>query len=192
MFQAIEKLKTEKEKMTNEFIESRNDYRAEMKRINKAIRNFSRGIEALGATETEIENQPKRGMSKEIERILANGARTVRQVIDELNAANYRPNYQTVSGILQANVKAGKRFVKIAPATFALMEKAEATGAESEKELIISGELETKIIRSEENKDEAPPKGRRKKSVDAPPERTVIYEEPETATGGDNEYEHVF
>lgn len=189
MFQAIEKLKTEKEKLTTEFIESRNDYRAEMKRINKAIRNFSKGMEALGTM--EVENVPKRGMSKEIEKILAGGAMTVRQVIDALNAADYRPNYQTVSGVLQANAKAGKKFKKVAPATFALITEAEAAEAEKE-ELIIARELETEATRSEEYKDDTPLKGRSEKSVDASTERTVVYEEPATAAGGDNEYEQVF
>ncbi len=191
MFQAIEKLKTEKGKLTVEFIESRNDYRAEVKRINRAIRNFSKGIEALGATETE--NTPKRGMSKEIERILAGGAKTVSQVVSELNRLNYNPHYQTVSGVLRSNAKAGKRFVKVAPATFALIPKAEAATeeAESEEELII-GESEGEGSRNEESKDDASPKGRRKKSVDTPPERTVVYEESNPVTGGDDEYEQVF
>ena len=174
MHQAVEKLKTEKEKLTSEFKETRNEYRAEIKRINKAIRSFSVGFAALGGM--KFENPPKRGMTHAIEKILAGGAKRIREIIDELTKFGYHQiQYQSVSGLMQANAKAGKKFIKVAPATFALLPEKENTG---EKE--ITGEPKNETSKS-----------RKEKNVDASFERTVVYEET-TATGGGDEFADVF
>jgi thiamine biosynthesis lipoprotein ApbE len=120
MFQAIEKLQREKEKLTTEFKENRTEYKSELKRINTAIKRFSQGYEALGSNLSKMPY--KRGMATEIERILVNGAMTIKQIVAELSVRGFSSvKYQSVSAVLQINAKAGKRFFKVAPATYALI-----------------------------------------------------------------------
>lgn len=119
MFDAIEKLKETKERLTTEFVENRIEYKAEIKKIDTAIRKFQQGYEALGNTPLEI--SPKRGIADEIEKILVSGPKHINEIIEELRNRGFSPKYQSVSAILQIHAKAGRKFVKILPATYALI-----------------------------------------------------------------------
>lgn len=119
MFETIEKLKETKTKLTTEFEENRREYKAEIKKIDKAIKKFSEGYAELG--DKVLELPAKRGMSKAIETILADGtSRHISQVIVELERLGFSPKYQSVSSILQVNSKQGGKFIKILPATYVL------------------------------------------------------------------------
>ncbi len=123
MFEVVEKLQVEREKLTVEFKESRIEYKAEVKRINKAIRKFSQGYEVLG--KPLLENPPKRGITAEVENILLNGAKHVKEIVAELQNRGFSSRYQMVSGLLQTYAKANKKFKRVAPATFALISQTE-------------------------------------------------------------------
>ena len=65
MYQQIEKLKKEREKLTVEYKTNQIEFKAEIKRINSAIRNFEKGINQLNGVV-----KPKRvKSSSEIEKI---------------------------------------------------------------------------------------------------------------------------
>lgn len=115
----IEQLKAEKEKLTTEFNNSRDKYKTELTRINTAIRKSQKGA---GSAEAPGTNE-KRTATSEIERILAVfGASKIKDITLQLNQRGFpQTDVQTVSGILQRGAKTGKRFIKTAPATYALL-----------------------------------------------------------------------
>jgi len=124
--QAIERLEAEKEKLTNEFNETHSEYKSEMKRINTALRKFRQGVNAL--SDESPAKQKKQTVTAEIEIILKEfGASKVKDITHQLHQRGFQTTEQTVSGILQRCVKAGKRFTKVGPATYALLEKTEGT-----------------------------------------------------------------
>lgn len=118
MILQIEKLKKEREKLVTEYKTSQTEYKSEIKRIDKAIRNFEKGVNELNGA-----IKPKRlKTSSQIEKILAERPLHLKQLVEKLNARGIPMGYQSVSGIMQLYAKAGKKFVKIAPATYALIE----------------------------------------------------------------------
>jgi uncharacterized protein (UPF0335 family) len=125
--QAIERLEAEKEKLTNKFNETRSEYKSEMKRINFALRKFRQGVDAL--SDESPAKQEKQTATGEIEKILGEfGSAKVKDITFQLHQRGFaQTTEQTVSGILQRCVKAGKRFIKTAPGTYALLEKLEKT-----------------------------------------------------------------
>ncbi len=144
MFEVVEKLQVEKEKLIVEFEKSRIEYKSEVKRINTAIRKFSQGYEALG--ETLQEKPLKRGIAAEIEKILLNGAKHVKEIANELQQRGFSSHYQSISGLLQTYAKANKKFKRIAPATFALLSEPKVKNeinANSSEQTIIYEELGT-------------------------------------------------
>lgn len=120
MQQEIEKLKQEKNKLTTEYLNSRTVYKTEINKINRAIRSFEKGINELNgmAVKTKRLKSPS-----EIEKILAEeGPLHIKQLCEKLNARHIPMSYQSLSGLMQLYAKAGKKFVKVAPATYKLIE----------------------------------------------------------------------
>lgn len=126
--QVIERLEAEKEKLTNEFNETRSEYKAEMRRINTALRKFRQGVDAL-SDNSSVTQKDKPTATAEIEKILEEfGSAKVKDITFQLHQRGFaQTTEQTVSGILQRNAKAGRRFRKAAPGTYALLEKTEGT-----------------------------------------------------------------
>lgn len=124
--QVIERLEAEKDKLTSEFNETRSEYKAEMKRINTALRRFRQGVDAL--SDESSAKQEKKTATAEVEKILKEfGTSKVKDITHQLHQRGFQTTEQTVSGILQRCVKAGKRFTKVGAATYALLEKTEST-----------------------------------------------------------------
>ncbi len=118
MILQIEKLKKEREKLVTEYKTNQTEYKSEIKRIDKAIRNFEKGVNELNGAV-----KPKRvKTSTEIEKILTEGPLHLKQLVEKLNARGIPMAYQSISGIMQLYAKSGKKFVKTAPATYALIE----------------------------------------------------------------------
>ena len=138
MQQQIEKLKQEKGKLTTEYQNSQTEYKAEIKRIDRAIKNFEKGMSELNGVA-----KPKRPKSHSvIETILAEtGPLHIKQLCEKLNERGIPMSYQSLSGLLQVYAKAGKKFVKTAPATFGLI-KAEAQTSEHANKLTIVYEMD--------------------------------------------------
>jgi hypothetical protein len=120
MNEAIEKLRAERKKLTVEYKQNQKEYKSEIKRIDKAIRKFKQGYKALGNTSN---GEPRKNATAEIEKILAakNEAMHVKKITAELHNRGFQIALQSVSAALQVNAKAGKRFRKTGPATFALL-----------------------------------------------------------------------
>ena len=120
MQQQIEKLKQEKEKLTMEYHNNQNEYKSEIKRISKAIRSFEKGVSELNGAAAKPRRQKS---SSAIEQILSeHGALHIKELVKKLNERGVPMGYQSLSGIMQLYSKAGKKFVKTAPATYALLE----------------------------------------------------------------------
>ena len=118
MQQQIEKLKLEREKLATEFKNNQIEYKSEIKKIDRAIKSFEKGMNVLtGIT------KPKRQKSySEIENILSeNGALHIKELVKKLNERGFPMTYPSVSGLLQLYAKANKKFVKTAPATYSLL-----------------------------------------------------------------------
>lgn len=148
MVQTIEKLEREKEKLTSQFNQNKTEYKSELRRINIAIKRFSQGYKALG-TDTS-QSTPKRGLASKIESILKDGALHLKQIVAELTTRGFSPRYQSVSAILQIQAKAGKTFVKTAPATFALIAAKTMTGEKSLPEQAVAFEKEPIAVGGED------------------------------------------
>lgn len=119
MFEQIQKLKQTKAKLTASFEEHQKEYKTEVKRIDRAIKNFEKGIDALKGNVARITPQKK---NSEIEKILSEtGPLHLKQLCKKLNERGIPMQYQSLSGLMQLYAKAGKLFVKTAPATFALL-----------------------------------------------------------------------
>lgn len=172
MYQQIEKLKTEKQKLTVEYKNNQTEFKGEINRINKAIRSFEKGMNELNGS-----TQPKRRkMMVEIENILAGGALHVKEILARLHQAGFTNlHYQSISGILQTYAKAGKKFVKTAPATFGLLEQKIEGEVNNESQAEIK-KVVNKPIRNDLNNNKAI--------------QTIVYEEP--IDGGDNELDQIF
>jgi seryl-tRNA synthetase len=126
MLEQIEKLKIEKQKLTTEYKQASAEYKAEIKKIDKALNKFRQGVEAL--SDESPAKQEKQTATTEIEKILKEfGASKVKDITHQLHQRGFQTTEQTVSGILQRCVKAGKRFTKVGAATYALLEKTEST-----------------------------------------------------------------
>lgn len=134
MQQQIEKLKQEKEKLSIEYKNNQTEYKSEIKKIDRAIRNFERGMHALTGTV-----KPKRQKSySEIENILGeNGALHIKELVKKLNERGFPMTYPSVSGLLQLYAKANKKFIKVAPATYALIEPNAQINDEANKRTIV-------------------------------------------------------
>ncbi len=121
MLEQIEKLKAEREKLTTEYKNNQSEYKSEVKRIDKAIRSFERGMNELNGNSSTV-GRP--GVANEIEKILREQASPLhlKKIVAELHARHYSNAYQSISGLMQNYVKAGKKFRKMAPATYGLIE----------------------------------------------------------------------
>lgn len=144
MIQQIEKLKREREKLVVEYKNNQTEYKSEIKRIDKAIRTFEKGVNQLGV------NSPHKSRVKTIEvieKILAGGPRHLKEIIAQLNSMNFGKSfeYQSVSGMLQLYVKAGKKIMKTAPATFALVKSTAQIENEKPVEQIVFYEEECNV-----------------------------------------------
>jgi hypothetical protein len=126
----IEKLLEERERITREFQEHKTQFQTNLKQIYKALKNFTRSNAALGQTVIR-----QRGMTEAIEEILQNKEKLhLKEIVAALSEKGYTPIYQSVSGLLQTYAKADKKFVKVGPATFALIENKEAKPLQITKE----------------------------------------------------------
>jgi hypothetical protein len=135
MQQEIEKLKQEKNKLMNEYQNSRSEYKTEINKINRAIRSFEKGLNELSGTAVK-RKRPK--SPSEIEKILAEeGAMHLKKLCEKLNERHIPISYQSLSGLMQLYAKAGKKFVKIAPATYALIEPEPALDDKDSKRTIV-------------------------------------------------------
>ncbi len=115
---AIQKLKTEKSKLTSEAKQSDIEYKSEIRRIDTAIQKFEEGMAAL-SPQNPI---PRKSATREIENILAeHGVMHVRAITDELHRRGYSIALQSVSCALQTAAKKKKKYRRISPATFALL-----------------------------------------------------------------------
>lgn len=126
MHEEIEKLKAERQRIANRYKTNQKKLKLEMKRINTAIRKFEAGVEALNGKSSMIVPR-NRGAVNEIERILAiGGAMHLTKITEELRCRGFESiARQSVSGLLQTSVKFGRRFKKIAPATYSLLKGTE-------------------------------------------------------------------
>ena len=120
MHEAVEKLRAEKERLTAEYKETQKEYKTEIKRIDTAIRKFNAGYSALGRALT---GEPRKNATAEIEKILAEKGEPmhVKMIEAELIARGFEIMLPSISSTLINYSKAGKKFVKTAPATFALL-----------------------------------------------------------------------
>ncbi len=120
MQQQIEKLKQEREKLTLEYQNNQTEYKSEINRINRAIKSFEKGMHELNSSASK----PKRQKSSSvIETILSeSGPLHIKDLVKRLNERGVPMSYQSLSGILQLYSKAGKKFIKVAPATYNLIE----------------------------------------------------------------------
>ncbi len=139
MQQQIEKLKQEREKLTAEYQNNQTEYKSEINRINRAIRSFEKGMSELnnGAP------KPKRQKSSSVIEIILSetGPLHIKELVKQLNERGIPMGYQSLSGILQLYSKAGKKFIKTAPATFGLI-KAEDQTSEPANKLTIVYEMD--------------------------------------------------
>ena len=120
MQQEIEKLKQEKNKLTTEYQNSQTEYKSEINKINRAIRSFEKGLNELSGTAVKTKRPKSHSV---IETILAEtGPLHIKQLCEKLNERGIPMSYQGLSGLMQLYAKAGKKFVKTAPATYALIE----------------------------------------------------------------------
>lgn len=121
MIQQIEKLKETREKLTVDYKNNQTEYKAEIKRIDRTIKSFEKGMSELNGTTVK----PKRVKSySEIEKILSEtGQLHVKEIVRRLNERGIPMSYQSASGLLQLYSKSGKIFTKTAPATYALIEQ---------------------------------------------------------------------
>lgn len=199
MQQEIEKLKQEKEKLTVEYQNSQLKYKDEVSKINRAIRNFEKGISELNGTPTRTK-RPK--ASSEIEAILQEeGALHLKQLCQKLNERGIPMSYQSLSGLMQLYAKAGKKFVKVAPATYALIKQNTEQNTVSEPESAAKPEVSV-----EPNDNNKPNTAVKKKVLTKPatnaesngnsePEtvepvaekQIIVYEVEETGAGGVND-----
>lgn len=119
MIEQIEKLRQEREVLTTEHNANQKEYKGEIKRIDRAIKHFEKGMNVLQGT-----IRPK-GIKKysEIERVLAEtGPLHVKQLCKKLHERGIPMKYASASGLLQFYAKSGKMFVKTAPATYGLLD----------------------------------------------------------------------
>lgn len=185
MEQQIEKLKQEKEKLTIEYKNNQTEYKSEIKRIDRAIRNFQRGMNELNGN-----SNPKVKSSSVIEEILtASGPLHLKILCEKLNERGIPMQYQSLSGLLQSYAKSGKKFVKTAPATFGLLSAA-PENTESMANEQIKAEPEKPLNEEKATKKEKTPKeGKtaKKESVEEETtkevananDRTIVYDQDE-------------
>lgn len=120
----IEKLKTERAKLTKNAEKFDAEYKSEIQRIDTAIRKFEEGIAALRSKDL----LPQISATVEIENILAeNGAMHVSAIMDELHRRGHSMRLQSVSCALQTAAKKQKKYRRVSPSTFALVPKRKRT-----------------------------------------------------------------
>lgn len=183
MEQQIEKLKKEREKLTTEYKNNQTEYKAEIKRIDRAIRNFQRGMNELNGN-----GKPKVKSSSVIEEILTESEPLHLKILcEKLNERGIPMAYQSLSGLLQSYAKAGKKFVKTAPATFGLLSTA-PENTESMANEQIKAEPEKPVNEEKATKKEKSPregKAAKKEAVEEETtkevsianDRTIVYDE---------------
>lgn len=134
MFEQIQKLQETKTKLKTDFEEHKTEYRTETKRIDRAIKIFEKGINELKGSTTISTRQKRYSVIEEI--LAENGPLHLKKLCEKLHERGIPMHYQSLSGLMQMYVKAGKIFTKVAPATFGLIAKApgEEEKAVSEKE----------------------------------------------------------
>ena len=119
MIQVIEDLRKRKQKLTTNFKRQKKEYRTKINRIDRAIFNFEKGLQELGTTEF-----PEPSTADVVETILRESRKPMhlKQIVAEINRRrNVTSPYQSVSRLMQNYSKMGKRFKRVAPATFALV-----------------------------------------------------------------------
>lgn len=184
MEQQIEKLKKEREKLTAEYKNNQTEYKAEIKRIDRAIRNFQRGMNELNGN-----SNPKVKSSSVIEEILTeSGPLHLKLLCEKLHERGIPMQYQSLSGLLQSYAKAGKKFEKTAPATFGLLSAAPENTEKTANEQI-KAEAEKPVNEEKAIKKEKPPKEKtaQKESVEEETtkevatahDRTIVYDQDE-------------
>lgn len=201
MYQQIEKLKQEKEKLTVEYKNNQTEYKSEIKRINKAIRSFEKGVSELNGTAAAKAKRPK--TSSGIEQILLkSGPLHIKELVAKLNEQGIPMKYQSVSGILQLYAKANKKFVKTAPATYALIEPNVVSELEASAETENAVKTHTTAKKKHLTKPKANANVQTNSNVNignepenAPTEtvaekRTIVYEVEESEAGGSNNGEY--
>lgn len=147
MLETIEKLKQEKHRLTAQFEAGKAGYKSEVGRLDRAIRNFERGLNELEGTTTEKSKRPP--TIEEIEKILSSGPKHLKEIVAELNSGGREARYQSVSGLLQTYAKEGKRFIKVAPATYAMIPAEARIDDEKSTERVVVYEEESAGAESE-------------------------------------------
>lgn len=120
---AIEKLKTERAKLTKGAKQFNAKYKNKIRRIDSAIQKFEEGMAALTK-----DSLPRKSATAEIENVLAEyGAMHVSAITDELHRRGHSMRLQSVSCALQTAAKKQKKYRRVSPATFALVPKRKRT-----------------------------------------------------------------
>ena len=134
MQQQIENLKREKTKLMSEYKKSQVEYKFEINRINRAIKNFEKGMNELNGI-----TKPKRQKSSsQIEAILSEtGPLHIKRLCEKLNERGIPMSLQSLSGLMQLYSKSGKMFIKTAPATFGLLQLEAQTSDVANKRKVI-------------------------------------------------------
>lgn len=197
MQQQIEKLKQEREKLSTEFKNNQTEYKSEIRKINRAIKNFEKGMNEL----TGIVKPKKQKSYSEIENILSeNGALHIKELVKKLNERGFPMTYPSVSGLLQLYAKSNKKFIKVAPATYGLLEPESVVKPEVSAEPNTANKQNTVAKKKPSNKPDANVQPNSNANGGNEPEtapaetvaekQTIVYEVEESEAGesGNGEY----
>lgn len=127
MLEAIKKLRSTKESLLIE----RNEIDTEVEKIDVALEKFLEGIDVLSKEKisnvaSKAKEKPKKlTATAAIENMLkeSDEPMKVKELTSMLSRKGYQTAETTVSSILQTNAKKKKKFVKVAPATYAILKK---------------------------------------------------------------------
>lgn len=120
MFEVITQLKERKEKLASSFKRQKNEYRSKINQIDRAINSFEKGFKELQGEELRPPTT-----ADIVETILRESRKPLhlKKIVAELNRRrNITSPYQSVSRLLQTYSKMGKRFKRVSPATFTLVQ----------------------------------------------------------------------
>lgn len=131
MEETIQQLKNEKQQLELEYKNHRTMYAARLKRLDTAIRKGEEALTALAGGEPAVRQRRRRqGLPNAIEQILSErGAMHLQDIFAELERRGFRTSLGTVHGICERYKQMGKRFRRVAPATYAVLTKEITTAA---------------------------------------------------------------
>ena len=123
MKETIQQLKNEKQQLELEYKNHRVMYQTRRKQLDTAIRKTEEAVAALSGDEPAVKQRRRwQGLPDAIERILGEGgAMHLQDIFAELERRGFRTSVGTVHGICERYKQMGKRFRRVAPATYAVL-----------------------------------------------------------------------